>query len=409
MVRIRWSRIGIIILVTGLGLNWLTPPVLAEKEVAVQTADIKNTAVIAAEQDFICRQEVSDDELLQTGRLFQIEYRSRWQIIHAEFDRGVEEGERLGEEKIEVDFTKLAETESRFFIMGVHHGYDSDNRKAEPTNVQANTEISEDNASQAATQPINDTSSTKTGEGAAVITPPMQPQTQPELVVSPLPRGVATLGHQKFIQQFASTAQVVAQEHNLYASVMIAQAVLESSWGTSTLSQAPVYNLFGIKGAFAGQSVTMKTNEDDGQGRLFTIAGQFRRYPSYHAGLDDYAGVLLQPIFAKAWKSNTTSYKDATAALTGTYATDISYGAKLNQIIETYDLTQYDQNTSRLDQPHMLKHNLKQPDTLVEKEQQPTKPITHKLEAKITAIIGWIGVGSCGLWLAVKKCIYKRD
>ena len=33
-----------------------------------------------------------------------------------------------------------------------------------------------------------------------------------------------------------------------YASVMIAQAILESDSGQSTLSQKPSYNFFGIKG-----------------------------------------------------------------------------------------------------------------------------------------------------------------
>ena len=36
------------------------------------------------------------------------------------------------------------------------------------------------------------------------------------------------------------------------------------------------------------------------------------------------------------------SYKDATAALTGVYATDTTYGDKLNSIIEQYQLTIYD-------------------------------------------------------------------
>ncbi len=51
---------------------------------------------------------------------------------------------------------------------------------------------------------------------------------------------------------------------------------------------------------------------------------------------------MKQGHFAGAWKSNTSSYQDATAALTGVYATDTSYYAKLNHIIETYNLTQYD-------------------------------------------------------------------
>ena len=86
----------------------------------------------------------------------------------------------------------------------------------------------------------------------------------------------------------------------------------------------------------------MQTWEDDGNGNAYTINDAFRSYPSYYESLQDYVAVLKQGHFAGAWKSNTTSYQDATAALTGVYATDTSYYAKLNHIIETYNLTQYD-------------------------------------------------------------------
>lgn len=49
---------------------------------------------------------------------------------------------------------------------------------------------------------------------------------------------------QAFINQIAGTASQIAAERDLYASVMIAQAVLESSSGQSGLSQAPYYNFF---------------------------------------------------------------------------------------------------------------------------------------------------------------------
>lgn len=42
---------------------------------------------------------------------------------------------------------------------------------------------------------------------------------------------------------------------------MMAQAIVESGWGASTLSKAPNYNLFGIKGSYNGQSVYMDTWE----------------------------------------------------------------------------------------------------------------------------------------------------
>lgn len=145
-----------------------------------------------------------------------------------------------------------------------------------------------------------------------------------------------------FVQNIAPDAQAIANQYGLYASVMIAQALLESQRGTSRLAQSPHHNLFGIKGSYQGQSANFLTTEDDGSGQTYEIHDQFRSYPSYYASLTDYAQVLSQPIYAGTWKANTTSYQDATLALTGTYATDSTYNHKLNQLIEQYQLTQYD-------------------------------------------------------------------
>ena len=145
-----------------------------------------------------------------------------------------------------------------------------------------------------------------------------------------------------FISQIAESARQLGQENDLYASVMIAQAILESNSGRSGLASAPHYNLFGVKGHYGGQSATMLTWEDDGQGNAYNIDAEFRSYPSYYESLQDYVAILRQGYYANAWKSNTTSYQDATEALTGVYATDSSYNAKLNYIIEKYNLTQYD-------------------------------------------------------------------
>lgn len=152
-----------------------------------------------------------------------------------------------------------------------------------------------------------------------------------------------------FIQKIGEDARKVAQENDLYASVILAQAILESGAGASVLSQAPYYNLFGIKGTFKDQSVYLATQEDNGYGQLSTILAQFRKYSGYEESFEDYAklmknGLIGHPTFYQStWKSKTTSYLDATKALTGTYATDIYYGDKLNKLVETYDLTQYDE------------------------------------------------------------------
>ena len=151
-----------------------------------------------------------------------------------------------------------------------------------------------------------------------------------------------------FIAEIASYAKPVAEANDLYASVMIAQAALESGWGQSSLSSAPNYNLFGIKGSYNGQSVTMSTQEFTNN-QWITINAAFRKYPSYSESFQDNATVLRTTSFQSgvyyysgAWKSNTTSYREATAYLTGRYATAPTYASSLNTIIEQYNLTQYD-------------------------------------------------------------------
>ena len=150
-----------------------------------------------------------------------------------------------------------------------------------------------------------------------------------------------------FITEIATYAQPIAQANDLYASVMIAQAVVESGWGSSALSQAPYYNLFGIKGSYQGQTVYMDTLEFLNN-QWVNKKEPFRQYPSFAESFNDNAYVLRNTSFgngyyyAGTWKSNTRSYTDATACLTGRYATDPGYASKLNNIITTYGLTQYD-------------------------------------------------------------------
>ncbi|MEK4093576.1 LysM peptidoglycan-binding domain-containing protein [Viridibacillus sp. FSL H8-0110] len=155
-----------------------------------------------------------------------------------------------------------------------------------------------------------------------------------------------------FIQTIAPIARTLAKTNDLYASVMLAQAVLESSYGTSALGAAPNYNLFGMKGNYQGAFVEMLTLEDDGKGNYYQISANFKKYPSHTQSLQDYVNLIRNGVswdafrYMKVWKSNTNSYQDATRALTGTYATDTLYASKLNNLISTYNLTAYDTTTS---------------------------------------------------------------
>ena len=160
--------------------------------------------------------------------------------------------------------------------------------------------------------------------------------------------GTTGLSQAQFIAQIAQYARPIAESNDLYTSVMMAQAIVESNWGQSALAQAPNYNLFGIKGSYNGQTVYMNTQEYLNN-QWVTKKEPFKRYPSYRESFLDNAatlkGVSFSPgtyYYAGAFKSNTTSYRDATAWLTGRYATAPHYAQALNQIIETYQLTQYD-------------------------------------------------------------------
>ncbi|MDT2467692.1 peptidoglycan DD-metalloendopeptidase family protein [Enterococcus avium] len=151
-----------------------------------------------------------------------------------------------------------------------------------------------------------------------------------------------------FIRKIGESARKIGKEKDLYASVMIAQAILESASGQSQLAQAPNYNLFGIKGSHNGKSVSMATQEDLGNGTLYATQSGFRVYENYEDCFSDYATLLKEGLtgnsnyYAGVWKSNASSYQEATMFLTGRYATDTQYDQKLNGLIETYDLTYYD-------------------------------------------------------------------
>ena len=157
---------------------------------------------------------------------------------------------------------------------------------------------------------------------------------------------------ESFIRKIGESARKIGQENDLYASVMIAQAILESASGQSQLAQAPNYNLFGIKGTHNGKGVSFATQEDLGNGTLYTTQATFRQYENYEDSLNDYAQLLKEGLTGNShfydgvWKTNAKTYQEATKFLTGRYATDTSYDKKLNGLIETYDLTKYDKEVA---------------------------------------------------------------
>ncbi|PRR92900.1 MULTISPECIES: phage tail protein [unclassified Bacillus (in: firmicutes)] len=153
-----------------------------------------------------------------------------------------------------------------------------------------------------------------------------------------------------FIKKLAPGAQKVYKKYNVLASLVIAQGCLESGFGSSGLSKQ-ANNLFGIKGTYNGKYVLMWTSEQDKKGNVTRIQAKFRKYPSYAESLADL-GSLYTRLSRYKDVVGEKDYKKATAAVSKAgYATDINYATKLNSIIFTYKLTQYDTFDDAPDEP----------------------------------------------------------
>ncbi len=220
-----------------------------------------------------------------------------------------------------------------------------------------------------------------------------------------------TLDQRAFINRLAGPAQRVGREYDLYPSVIIAQAALESNWGNSGLARAPFHNIFGIKGYFAGQSTNQPTIEYQAGQRL-QLNDHFRCYDNDIQSLRDYAQTLADPLYRGVHRRFAANYRQATHALQGRYATDPLYEQKLNQLIKNYHLTKYDQLVSK---PAIAHHPVAQFTNVRESSapditsHHPThyhhRPIHHHSFTAIASIIG--GASSAGLVEVVRRLVLR--
>jgi flagellum-specific peptidoglycan hydrolase FlgJ len=148
-----------------------------------------------------------------------------------------------------------------------------------------------------------------------------------------------------FIKAIAPHAQRIQEKYKILASLVIAQACLESNFGKSGLAQKGK-NFFGIKGSYKGQSVTMRTHEYE-RGKKVLIDAPFRKYPSWYESFEDLARLYHNGV---SWDRNKykpiigeTNYILACQKVQECgYCTDPNYAAKLIKIIEKYKLYKYD-------------------------------------------------------------------
>lgn len=150
---------------------------------------------------------------------------------------------------------------------------------------------------------------------------------------------------EEFIVRLSGHAKELQEEHNVLPSISIAQAILESDWGTSELA-VENKNLYGIKGSNPENTVFMRTKEFV-DGEWIEIEAPFRKYDTWQESMNDHAALFVH---GTDWNENqyadvlaAENYKEAANALQNNgYATDPTYAEKLITLIEEYRLYQYD-------------------------------------------------------------------
>ncbi|MFD1433135.1 glucosaminidase domain-containing protein [Lacticaseibacillus yichunensis] len=143
-----------------------------------------------------------------------------------------------------------------------------------------------------------------------------------------------TAAQRTFLKTLISYAVPIAQQAQLYPSVMLAQAITESGWGSSTLAKG-ANNLFGIKAdaTWKGAVYSTKTQEVI-NGQTVTVTAKFRRYSTLGDSLRDYAA-KIRTNYPGLWRENAATAQIATQGLTR-YATAVNYPQTIYSKIVTY-------------------------------------------------------------------------
>ena len=168
----------------------------------------------------------------------------------------------------------------------------------------------------------------------------------PGLATSPLNDITA---QQEFIGAIAPGAVAAERKYGVPAAVTIAQAIDESGWGRSSLATKD-HNLFGIKGTGPAGGDSLPTQEYE-NGHSVTNVSSFRVYHDVAEGIDDHGKLLATSGYYRQAMTDRHDPNAFAAALTGIYATDPDYGAKLIGLMRRHNLYRYDSTTPAADSP----------------------------------------------------------
>lgn len=155
---------------------------------------------------------------------------------------------------------------------------------------------------------------------------------------------MAKFTRKQFIEAIAPYAIEDMRKTQVPASLTIAQAILESADGNSTLA-IQANNLFGIKGKGTAGSIRLATKEYR-NGEWLTIHTDFRKYNNWGESIKDHSDLFLNGV---SWNRNlyrgvigTDGISASREVAKAGYATDPDYAEKLISIIQSNNLLKYD-------------------------------------------------------------------
>ena len=147
----------------------------------------------------------------------------------------------------------------------------------------------------------------------------------------------------EFIEQIAKCVKKYAYLYGIEVhSPIIAQAILESGWGKSSLA-SKYHNYFGLKcgSSWKGKSVNMATKEEYKVGTLTNIRDNFRVYDSMEAGIKGYFDFINTSRYANL-KGVKSAEEYVRRIKADGYATSSKYVDNVMRVIRDNRLTRFD-------------------------------------------------------------------
>lgn len=208
------------------------------------------------------------------------------------------------------------------------------------------------------------------GGVAAVVT---AEHSSPEANAAPV-AAAGSVSEKAFINRVAPWAKESQNKFGVPASVSIAQAILESSWGQSTLTSE--YNAyFGIKcsktSPYAKGCVDMSTWEVI-DGSNTTVKAGFRTYATPRDSFMDHGNFLkVNSRYAKAFNYPKNADQFIREVHKAGYATDPNYSTKVINLMGRYNLYSFDGTATKA--PTTKAPTTKAPTTKAPTTKAPTK------------------------------------